>query len=104
MCRKSLCFFPCKITNSTTSGRERYIFETAKGRNLEFITLMRHMLIILSANFGTNRSRYRISEPKTDIPIEGLNSSSSKTNRRRRIKVSNLEASGHAVSAPEIKL
>ena len=38
------------------------------------------------------------------MPIGGLNSSGSKTNRRRRIKVSNLEASGHAVSAPKNKL
>ena len=33
------------------------------------------------------------------MPIVILNSSSSKTNRSRRIKVSNLEASGHALSA-----
>ena len=41
----------------------------------------------------------RVSEPKTETPIGSLNSSSSKTNRTRGIKVSNLEASGHAVSA-----
>ena len=40
------------------------------------------------------------SEPKTEMPIVGLNSSSSKTNRTSGIKVSNLEASGQAVSAP----
>ena len=41
----------------------------------------------------------RVSEPKSEMPIGGLNSSSSKTNRTKRIKISNLEASGHAVSA-----
>ena len=41
----------------------------------------------------------RASEPKSEMPIGGLNSSSSKTNRTKRIKISNLEASGHAVSA-----
>ena len=46
----------------------------------------------------------RASEPKTEIPIGSLNSSGSKTNRTRRIKVSKLEASGHAVSALKNKL
>ena len=32
----------------------------------------------------------RVSEPKTEMPIVGLNSSSSKTNRTRVIKLSNL--------------
>ena len=41
----------------------------------------------------------RVSEPKTEMPNLGLNSSSSKPNRTRGIKVSNLEASGHALSA-----
>ena len=31
--RKSLCFFPGKITNSATRGRKRNNFETAKGKN-----------------------------------------------------------------------
>ena len=46
----------------------------------------------------------RVSEPKTETPIGGLNSSSSKTKRTRGIKVSNLEASGHALSALKNKL
>ena len=46
----------------------------------------------------------RVSEPKKEMPIGGLNNSSSKTNRKRRIKVSNLEVSGRAVSAPKNKL
>ena len=41
----------------------------------------------------------RVSEPKTKMPIEGLNSSSSKANCSRRITVSNLEAPGNAVLA-----
>ena len=41
----------------------------------------------------------RVSEPKSEMPIVALNSSSSKTNGTRRIKLSNLEASGHALSA-----
>ena len=41
----------------------------------------------------------RVSEPKTESPIIALNNSSSKTNGTGGIKVSNLEASGHALSA-----
>ena len=43
----------------------------------------------------------RVSQSKTAMSIGDL---SSKTNRTRGIKVSNLEASGHAVSAPKNKL
>ena len=46
----------------------------------------------------------RISGPKNKMPIGGLNSSSSKTNRTSRIKISNLEAPGLAVLAPKDKL
>ena len=41
----------------------------------------------------------RVSEPKTEMLIVDLNSSSSKTNSTKEIKLSNLEASGQAVSA-----
>ena len=41
----------------------------------------------------------RVSEPKNEMPILGLNSSSSKINGTRVIKLSKLEASGHALSA-----
>ena len=41
----------------------------------------------------------RVSEPKNEMPIVGLNSSSSKTNGTRGINFSNLEDSGHALSA-----
>ena len=40
----------------------------------------------------------RVSELKNEMPIVGLNSSSSKTNGTSRIKFSNLEVSGHAFS------
>ena len=46
----------------------------------------------------------RVSKPKTEMPILGLNSTSSKTNRTRGIKVSHLEASGQAVSVLKNKL
>ena len=39
----------------------------------------------------------RVSVPKTEMPIGDLNDFNSKTSRRRRMKVSNLEAPGHAV-------
>ena len=45
----------------------------------------------------------RVSEPKNEMPISGLNSSSSKTSGTRGIKLSNLEASGHAFSAVKNK-
>ena len=40
-----------------------------------------------------------LSKPKNEMPILGLNSSSSKTNGTMGIKLSNLEASGNALSA-----
>ena len=46
----------------------------------------------------------RVSEPKTEMPIRSLHTSSLKTNRRMRIKVLNLEVPGHAISALKIKL
>ena len=46
----------------------------------------------------------RVSEPEPEMPVAGLNSSNWKTNRTSTIKVSNLEAPGHAVSAPKITL
>ena len=53
-------------------------------------------------NFGAIGHVIRVSEPKNETLIGGLNSSSSKTNRTRETTVSNLEASGHAVSALKI--
>ena len=53
---------------------------------------------------GTIDHVIRVSEPKTEVPIGGLNSSSSKANCSRRIEVSNLEAPGNAASAPKFKL
>ena len=46
----------------------------------------------------------RVSEPKNEMPIVGLNSSSSKTNGTRRIKLLILEASGNAISVLKNKL
>ena len=40
----------------------------------------------------------RVFKPKNEMPSLGLNSSCSKTNGTREIKLSNLEASGHAFS------
>ena len=71
----------------------------AKGTNLNFRSWQGHILILLSENFGGNQSCDTGLQPKNEIPILGLNSSPSKTNRTRGIKVSNLEASGHALSA-----
>ena len=55
-------------------------------------------------NLGAIGNVMRVSEPKTETPLGGLSSSSSKTNGTRGIKVSNLEASGHAVLALKNKL
>ena len=53
-----------------------------------------------SCNFlGAIDHVIRVSLPKTEIPIGGLNSSSSKTKRTSEIKLSNLEASGQTVLA-----
>ena len=90
-------FFPCKTTNLATRGRKLHNFETATDRNVKFRIYMENTWIILCGNFGGNRSRDRVSEP-----IRGLNSSSSNTNCKRRIKVSNLEAPGNPVSAPKL--
>ena len=46
----------------------------------------------------------RVSEPKNEMLIIALNSSSSKTNDTGGIKLSNLEASGHTLLALKNKL
>ena len=46
----------------------------------------------------------RVSEPKTEKPIESSNRSGLKTNCRKRIKFSNLEAPKNAVLTPTFKL
>ena len=48
---------------------------------------------------GTIGHVTRVSEPKNEMPMLGLNRPSSKANRTRGIKLLNLEASGHALSA-----
>ena len=62
------------------------------------------MLIILRTNLWGNQFCDTGFQLKTAMPIGNLNSSSSKTNRMIAIKVSSLEANGHAVSAPKVKL
>ena len=65
---------------------------------------MEYIWKILRANFRRNRSRDTgFQAKKTDMSIDGLNRSSSKTNCRR-IKVSDLKAPGNVVSALTFKL
>ena len=97
-------FFSCKITNSATRGRKRYNFKTTTVEtwNLEvgWDTYGPFFVQIL----GAISYVIRVSEPKPEMPIEGLNSSSWKTNCSRRITFSNLEAPGNAGSAPKFEL
>ena len=95
---RSLYVFSGKITNLTTRGQKRYNFKTVKGRNLKFKTETGHIQIIINANFEGNQSRdtewygvIRVFEPKTEMPIRGLNNSRSKTNCWSRKKVSNFQ-------------
>ena len=95
-------FSPCKITNSATRGQKRYKFEMVETRNLELRwgTYESFLVQIL----GKIGRVIRVSKPNTKMPIGGLNRSSLKTNHRSAIKVSNIEAPGHALAAPKIKL
>ena len=95
--------FSGKNYEFSNRGKKRYNFETAHGINLKFRTKMGHIWIVLRAILEALTHVIRVSKPKTEMPVGGLNNSGSKTNRTRRIKVSNLEASGHAVSAPKNK-
>ena len=87
--REKLCILKQK--------KKRYNFETAKSRNLDFSWGTCDLFLVQI--LGTISHVIRVSEPKTEMPIVGLNSFSSKTNGTGRIKLSNLEASGHALSA-----
>ena len=102
--RKSLCFFLWKITNSATKFENSLTFKRLKvetwNLDLRWGTYEPFLVQIL----GAIGHVIWVSEPKTETPIEGLNSSSSKTICTRGIKLSNLEASGHAVSALKNKL
>ena len=93
-------FFAGKITNSPTRGQKCYNSETAKGRNLKW---SRHKSFFVQI-LGAIGHVIWVFDPKTELLIVGLNSSSSKTNCTIGIKVSNLEASGQAVSALKNKL
>ena len=99
----SLCFFRKKsrirqqeVENAITlklQKVETWNFERRWSTYVSFLVQILEAIIYV----------IQVSEPKTEMPIGGLNSSTSKTNRMRRIKVSNLEACGHAVSAPKNK-
>ena len=103
--QKSLMsFFRKKITNSATQEKNAITLKQLKIETW-----------ILEFRWGTYKPFFmqnlkaidhvkRVSESKTEMPIGGLNSSSSKANPTSGIKVSNLEASGQAVSAPKNKL
>ena len=49
-------FFSGIFYEFVNKNKKRYDFETAKGRNLKFRSLLGHIQIILTANFGGNRS------------------------------------------------
>ena len=88
--------FVNKNKNAITSKRLKV--ETSN-LNLSWDTYESFLVQIL----GAIGHVIRVFEPKTETPITALNSSSSKTNGTRRIKLSNLEASGHTLSAPNNK-
>ena len=101
--RKSLCFFRAKlrirqpeVENAITSKRlkvETWNSELRWGTYESFF----------AQSLGAIDHVKRVSYPKPEMPIGGLHRSTSKTNWSR-IKVSNLEAPGSAVSASKFKL
>ena len=97
--RKFLCFFPLKnyefINKVWKRKTLKRIWVETWNLHLSWGTYESFFVLIL----GAIGHAIRVSESKTEMSILGLNSSSSKTNRTRGIKVSNLEASGHALSA-----
>ena len=82
-CRKSLCFFQAKlrirqleVENTLTLKWlkvETWFLERKWGIHESFLVLI----------FGSIGNLIRVSEPKTKMPMEGLNNSSSKINRTR---------------------
>ena len=101
---KSLCFFPCKITDLATKVKNDVTLKRLKVETWNLDLRWSTYESFLVQIFGAIGCIIRVSEPKTEMPIAGLNSSSSKTNCTRGIKVSILEASGQAVSALKNKL
>ena len=101
---KSLCFFCAKLRIRQPEIKNAITLKRLKVEtwNLELRCGTYESLLVQI--LGAIGFVILVSEPRTEMPIEGLNSSSSKTNRRRRIKVSNWEAPGRAVSAPKIKI
>ena len=95
-------FFPWKISNSATKFENAITLKWLKveTRNL-YLSWGTYESFFVQI-FGAISFVIRVSKPKTETPIGGLNSSSSKTNRSMGIKLLNLVASGHAVSALKI--
>ena len=77
---------------------------TLKRLKVETLNLELRLGIFLVQIMGAIGCMIRVSEPKTESQIRGLNSSCSKTNGTSTIKVLTLEAPDHAVSAPKNKL
>ena len=102
--RKFLCFFHAKLRIRQPEVKNAINLKWLKveTRNLElrwgtYESFLEQIL-------GKIGQVIRVSKPNTKMPIGGLNRSSLKTNHRSAIKVSNLEAPGHALAAPKIKL
>ena len=74
-CRKSMFFFG-KNYELGNKAKKRYYFKTAESRNLNFRTSMGHIQIIFCANLEAIGRVIRVSKPKTETPIGGLNRSS----------------------------
>ena len=100
--RKSQCFFRAKLRIRQSQVENAITLKWLKVEtwNLKF-------------RWGTHESFFvqilaaigqviRVSKPKTEMSIEGLNSFSSKTNWSRSIKVPNLEAPGNEFRLPNL--
>ena len=97
-------FFSGIIYEFVNKNKKRYNFETAEGRNLKLGLSWGKYESFLVPILEAIGHAIRVSKPKNEMPILGLNSSSSKSNGIRGMKLSNLEASGHALSALKNKL
>ena len=98
-----LMFFPWKITNSKTKFENALTLKRPKVETWNLDLRWGTYQSFLEQILGAISYVIRVSEPKNETPIVGLNSCSSKTYCTRRIKLLNLEASGHALSAVKNK-
>ena len=87
-------FFSGIFYEFVNKNKKRNNFETVEGKNLKLDLSWGTYESFLVQILGAIGHAIRVSEPKNETPILGLNSSSSKTNGTRGIKLSNLEASG----------